>query len=112
MLRILSACTASVRTSLQGLDYFASDGSKAFKDLTQMVKNVSALGPGQEWEKSIQESFKAGKMYSKGDYKVIHLCQLLWAAYCMCICTCTWASFSNNVCVLCARLRPYANICF
>ena len=85
MLRILSACTASIRTSLQGLDYFASDGSKAFEDLTQMAKSVSALGPGQDWEKSIQESLKAGKMYLKGDYKVIHLSQLLCAAYCMCI---------------------------
>jgi len=54
MLRILSARTASVRTFLQGLDYFASDGSKAFEDLTQMVKNVSALGSGQEWEKSFK----------------------------------------------------------
>ena len=112
MLRILSACTASVRTSLQGLDYFASDGSKAFEDLTQMTKSVSALGPGQEWEKSIQESLKAGKMYQKGDYKVIHLSQLLCAAYCMCIRTCTSARFSYNVCMLCARLRACANKCF
>ena len=112
MLRILSACTASVRTSLQGLDYFASDGSKAFEDLTQMTKSVSALGPGQEWEKSIQESLKAGKMYLKGDYKVIHLSQLLCAAYCMCIRRCTSASFSYNVCMLCARLRACANKCF
>ena len=33
MLRVLSACTASTRKSLQGLDYFAADGSKAFEDL-------------------------------------------------------------------------------
>ena len=48
MLRILSACTASVRKSLQGLDYFAADGSKAFEDLSQVVKKVSETGPGQE----------------------------------------------------------------
>ena len=53
MLRILSACTASVRKSLQGLDYFAADGSKAFEDLSQVVKKVSEMGPGQEWEKSV-----------------------------------------------------------
>lgn len=71
MLRILSACKASVLKSLQGLDYFAADGSKAFDDLAEVVKNVSVIGPGQEWEKSIQDYLKAGKMYLKGDYKVI-----------------------------------------
>jgi len=70
-----------------------------------MVKNVSALEPGQEWEKSIQESLKAGKMYLRGDYKVIHLCQLLYAAYYMCICTCTCTSFSYSICALCLFMR-------
>lgn len=37
MLRVLSACTASTRKSLQGLDYFAADGSKAFEDLAKVV---------------------------------------------------------------------------
>ena len=70
MLRVLSACTASVRKSLQGLDYFAADGSKAFEDLAEIVSAVSVMGPGQEWEKSVQDSLKAGKMYLKGDFKV------------------------------------------
>lgn len=70
MLRILSACSASVRKSLQGLDYFAADGSKAFEDLAEVVKDLSTKGPEQEWEKSVQDSLKAAKMYLKGDYKV------------------------------------------
>ena len=70
MLRVLSACTASVRKSLQGLDYFAADGSKAFEDLAEIVSAVSVMGPGQEWEKSVQDSLKAGEMYLKGDFKV------------------------------------------
>ena len=70
MLRVLSACTASVRKSLQGLDYFAADGSKAFEDLVEIV---SVIGSGQEWKKSVQDSLKAGKMYLKGDYKVFFL---------------------------------------
>ena len=70
MLRILCACSASVRKSLQGLDYFAADGSKAFEDLAEVIKDLSSKGPGQEWEKSVQDSLKAAKMYLKGDYKV------------------------------------------
>ena len=70
MLRILSACSASVRKSLQGLDYFAADGSKAFEDLAEVVKDLSTKGPEQEWEKSVQDSLKAAKMYLKGAYKV------------------------------------------
>ena len=33
MLRVLSACSATVRKSLQGLDYIAADGAKGFEDL-------------------------------------------------------------------------------
>ena len=33
MTRILSECSASVRKSLQGLDYFAAEGARAFDDL-------------------------------------------------------------------------------
>jgi hypothetical protein len=32
--RIMSSCTATVRKSLQGLDYFSADGAKAFDDLS------------------------------------------------------------------------------
>ena len=71
MLRILSSCTASVRKSLQGLDYFAADGSKAFDDLANVVDDVSVIGPGEEWAKNVQESLKAGKMYLKGDFKIL-----------------------------------------
>ena len=70
MLRILSACKASVRKSLQGPDYFAADGSKAFEDLAEVVKVLSTMGLEQKWQKNIQDSLKAAKMYLKGDYKV------------------------------------------
>lgn len=70
MLRILSECSASVRKSLQGLDYFAADGSKAFEDLAEVVKGLPAIGLEQKWEHDVQDSLKAAKMYLKGDYKV------------------------------------------
>ena len=76
MLRVLAACSASVRKSVQGLDYYAAEGSRAFEDLAQVVRMVSALSSGQfcTWEKDTCDALKAGKMYLKGDYKVI-LCQ-------------------------------------
>ena len=43
MLRVLTACTASVRTSLQGLDYIASDGAKDFEELCRIVMKLSVL---------------------------------------------------------------------
>ena len=66
MLRILSSCTASVRKSLQGLDYFAKEGSKAFDDLAQLIRDISP----KELDKSTEDSLNAGKMF-KGDYKAI-----------------------------------------
>ena len=72
MLRILSECAASVRKSLQGLDYFAADGSKAFEDLAEVVKGIPAVVLEQDWKHEVQESLKAAKLYLKGDYKVIY----------------------------------------
>ena len=62
MLRILSSCTASVCKSLQGLDYFATEGSKAFDDLAQLIRDISP----KELDKSTEDSLNAGKMF-KGD---------------------------------------------
>ena len=58
MLRILSECAASVRNSLQGLDYFSADGSKAFEDLADVVKGMPAVGLEQDWKHDVQESLK------------------------------------------------------
>ena len=74
MLRILSECSASVRKSLQGLDYFAAEGARAFDDLVGMVHQMSEnVAGGKEWEKRMTESLKASKLYLKGDFKVIIL---------------------------------------
>ena len=71
MLRILSECSASVRQSLQGLDYFAAEGARAFGDLASIVENVSLLrDDGGEWSARIMDTLKAGKLYLKSDYKV------------------------------------------
>ncbi|XP_031557773.1 uncharacterized protein LOC116294327 [Actinia tenebrosa] len=69
MLRVLSECSASVRASLQGLNYFAAEGAQAFDDLVTLVHHICELGPGKEWESRVVESLKASKIYLKGDFK-------------------------------------------
>ena len=38
--RLLSACAATVRKSLQGLDYITADGTKGFEDLCVIVESL------------------------------------------------------------------------
>ena len=66
MLRILSSCTATVRKSLHGLDYFAAEGAKAFDDLMAIVENLGE----RQWVRRCQRALKEGKQYFKTDYKV------------------------------------------
>ena len=74
MLRILSACSATVRKSLQGLDYVAADGASAFDDLAKMLQqhsplvSVSTLGKvaedSEEWK-----ALPKGRLQGKGNFK-------------------------------------------
>ena len=67
MLRILSECPASVRKSLQGLDYIAAEGAKSFDDLSELInQTANTVDSGT----ALQERLKAAKLYLKGDYKV------------------------------------------
>ena len=66
MLRILSSCTATVRKSLHGLDYFAAEGAKAFDDLVAIVEKLGE----RQWVFRCQQALKEGKQYLKTDYKV------------------------------------------
>ena len=64
-------CTATVRKSLQGLDYIAADGAKAFDDLPAVVvKLKDKCVCNGEWFSYCQEALKAGKQYIKTEYKV------------------------------------------
>ncbi|CAH3148802.1 unnamed protein product [Porites lobata] len=69
MLRVLEECKASVRKSLQGLDYVAADGARAFEDLDNLVRRLGELGLGKEWELQYVELLKGSKLYLK-----IHVC--------------------------------------
>ena len=71
ILRLLTVCTATVRKSLQGLDYIAADGAKAFDDLSALaVKLKDKCVCDREWFSYCQEALKAGKQYIKTEYKV------------------------------------------
>ncbi|KAK3724600.1 hypothetical protein QZH41_001748 [Actinostola sp. cb2023] len=56
--------------SLQGLDYFAADGTRAFEDLLTLVSKLAEYGADKSWETRTTENLKAAKLYLKGDYKV------------------------------------------
>ena len=69
--RLLTVCAATVRKSLQGLDYIAADGAKAFDDLCALaVKLKDRCVCDGEWFSYCQEALKAGKQYIKTEYKV------------------------------------------
>ena len=70
MLRVLSACAATVRKSLKGLDYISSDGAKGFDDLRVMVKQLKEKdGLDRETAKCWEIALKEGKEYLKADYR-------------------------------------------
>ena len=70
MHRILSVRSATVRKSLQGLDYFPADGGKAFDDLAEIVNKLTVHGCDREWVHYCENALKKGKSYIKSDYKV------------------------------------------
>ena len=41
--RILNVCPATVRKSLQGIDYLAAEGAKAFDDLENVVEKLGDI---------------------------------------------------------------------
>ena len=78
MLRILSACSATVRKSLQGLDYTAAAGAKGFDELCTLVERLEDKGLSKGTAKCWERSLKESKQYLKSDYKV-KLCHLFKA---------------------------------
>ena len=70
LLRILSKCAASVRTSIQGLDYVSAAGAEAFDDLCDVVETLGDVGQGIGWAKQQENNLHASKRYLKSDFKV------------------------------------------
>lgn len=52
--RVLKVCSASVRKSLQGLDYLSAEGAKAFDDVEEVVEKLGdEFGRGHTWAKNL-----------------------------------------------------------
>ena len=66
VLRIFTECSASVRKSLQRLDYFAAEGAKAFDYLIFIIQEIALQRADRaEWATMMQDSLKEGKLYQK-----------------------------------------------
>ena len=70
LLNILSVCSASVRKSLQGLDYVSSNGAQAFDDLCGAAERLGDDFMGMSWAREQKEHLKNSKRYLKSDFKV------------------------------------------
>ena len=69
--RILKVCSASVRKSLQGLDYVSAEGAKAFDELADVIDRLGDKhGKGLSWAKDQNEKLKLAKRYLKGHVKI------------------------------------------
>ena len=56
---ILNVCSATVRKSLQEIDYVAAEGAKAFDDLQDVVEKLGDIhGKGLTWAKDRNEKLK------------------------------------------------------
>ena len=65
----LNVCSATVRKSLQGIDYVAAEDAKAFDDLQGVVEKLGDIhGKGLTWAKDQNEKLKSAKRYLKTDY--------------------------------------------
>lgn len=77
--RVLKVCSASVRRSLQGLDYFSASGAEAFDKLESVVLKLGdsySSSKGLGWTKASTDKLKQAKRYLKSDFKVINVMPL------------------------------------
>ena len=72
LLRVLDACSASVRKSpqAQDLDNFSAQGCNASEDLCEMVDRTAEQAESQAWAKETKQILRDAKQYLRADYKV------------------------------------------
>ena len=93
LLRVLKVCSASVRKSLQGLDNFSAQGSKAFENLCETVDRIAEQEKSQAWAKEKKLMPRSAKQYLRADYKVERSKGNLFSILSPCILSC---SFLDN----------------
>ena len=67
--RIIDVCAASMQKSLQGLDYFLTEGAQAFETLESVVNTLVEGGATPIWGKEAKTTLKEAKRYLKTDFK-------------------------------------------
>lgn len=78
MYRILSQCGAKVRTSLEGIDYFVAEGSRAFTTLADILDELVQIGVlNQQQSKDAASLLLQCKQYLRTDFKARIVCSLL-----------------------------------
>ncbi|XP_063427080.1 uncharacterized protein LOC134710627 [Mytilus trossulus] len=71
MFKILSECAATVRKSLEGLDYYIAEGVRAFQDIQKFLEELRRTGDlSVEVFKRHMDVLLECKRYLKTDYKV------------------------------------------
>ena len=58
LLNILSVCFASVRKSLQGLNFVSSNGAQAFDELCDVAQHLGDDFKGMSWAREQKEHLK------------------------------------------------------
>ncbi|VDI78120.1 Hypothetical predicted protein [Mytilus galloprovincialis] len=67
MYKILEECAASVRHSVEGLDYYVAEGGRAFRDIEEILEGFDCE---DEDIKKMKADLLEVKRYLKSDYKV------------------------------------------
>lgn len=66
MYMILAECSAAMRRSVEGVDYYVAEASEAFRALEDMVREMQI----PDEQKEIVERLMQAKHYLKTDFKV------------------------------------------
>ena len=67
--RIIDVCAASKQKSLQGLDYFLTEGAQAFESLEHVIIVLEESGASSIWGKEAKTTLKEAERYLKTDFK-------------------------------------------
>ena len=71
LFRILEVCSASMQSSLHGLDYMTTDGVQAFESLEDIVTTLKAASAANSnWEKETKEKLVDAKRHLKADFRL------------------------------------------
>jgi len=69
LFRIIDVCAASTQKSLQGLDYFSTEGAQGFEVLENVIDKLEESGAMSTWAKEAKNILKETRRYLKTDYK-------------------------------------------